>query len=57
MNEVIKQQIIAIRDSGETNMFDVPVVMKIAYRDGFTELLDYIQNKKLDYIHFILTGP
>ena len=26
MNEIIMQQILAIRETGETNMFDLPVV-------------------------------
>ncbi|EGQ26723.1 hypothetical protein HMPREF9372_1264 [Sporosarcina newyorkensis 2681] len=56
MNPTIKEQLLAIRDSGETNMFDVPVVMAIAFREGYTELLTYIENHKLDYVHFILTG-
>ena len=56
MNEIIMQQILAIRETGETNMFDLPVVTSIALRAGYTELVDYLENKKVVYVHFILTG-
>jgi len=34
MTDKIKQQILAIRDTGETNMFDVRKVQEIALREG-----------------------
>ena len=42
MNEIIKQQILSIRESGVTNMFDV-------------DRVQYEANKA-EYAHFILTG-
>ncbi len=56
MNEVIKEQILAIRDTGLTNMFDTKIVQKIAYDMGFYELVNYIEENKSQYGHFILTG-
>lgn len=56
MTPKIKEQILAIRSTGETNMFDVNTVMRIAMRDGFYELVDYLQDHKSEYAHFILTG-
>lgn len=56
MTPTIKKQLLAIRDSGETNMFDVPIVKEIALREGFEELHQYIKNNTLAYVHFILTG-
>lgn len=56
MNEKVKTQILAIRDTGETNMLDVPVVSKIAQREGYRELFDYLENHIDQYIRFILTG-
>ena len=56
MNEIIMQQILAIRETGETNMFDLPVVPSIALRAGNTELEDYLEKNKGEYVHFILTG-
>ena len=37
-------------------MFDVPVVTKIAIREWYTELIDFLEKNKEDYAHFILTG-
>ena len=56
MNEIIMQQILAIRETGETNLFDLPVVTSIALRAGYTELVDYLEKNKGEYLHFILTG-
>ena len=56
MNEIIMQQILAIRETGETNMFDLPVVTSIALRAGYTELVDYLEKNKGAYVHFILIG-
>lgn len=56
MTEEIKEQILAIRNIGETNMFDIPVVIDIAERDGYYELIDYLSEHRDDYVRFILTG-
>lgn len=56
MNEKIKEQILAIRDSGVTNMFDVNRVQYEAYKRGFYELVAYIIDHKAEYCRFILTG-
>ncbi|MGF7142392.1 hypothetical protein HNQ56_000810 [Anaerotaenia torta] len=56
MTEEIKDQILAIRETGETNMFDIPVVIDIAERDGYYELIDYLSEHRDDYVRFILTG-
>ena len=31
MTEIVKEQILAIRETGLTNMFDLPVVQRLAY--------------------------
>ena len=56
MNEIIMKQIFAIRETGVTNMFDLPVVTSIALRAGYMELVDYLERNKGEYVHFILTG-
>lgn len=56
MDKKIKEQIIAIRDTGETNMFDVRRVQEIALREGFNELLAYLSDNTGAYSRFILTG-
>lgn len=56
MTETIKQQIMAVRDSGETNMLDTRMVQYIANREGFYELVIYIEDHREEYAHFIFTG-
>lgn len=56
MTETIKKQILAIRDSGETNMLDVRMVQYIANREGFYELVIYLEEHPKEYAHFIFTG-
>nr|DAU57979.1 MAG TPA: protein of unknown function (DUF5049) [Caudoviricetes sp.] len=56
ITDKIKKQIIAIRDSGETNMFDTRKVQEIANREEFYELVLLIEEKRLAYINFILNG-
>ncbi len=56
MNATVKKQILAIRDSGETNMLDVRMVQYIANREGFYELVVYLEEHKREYVSFIFTG-
>lgn len=52
----VREQIIAIRDSGTTNMFDARNVRELAYMQNYDELVVFIDNHKSNYLHFILTG-
>lgn len=56
MTETVKQQIMAVRDSAETNMLDTRMVQYIANREGFYELVIYIEDHRKEYVYFILTG-
>ena len=56
MTNEIKEQILAIRDTGETNMFDVRKVQEIALREGYDELFLYLADNIGAYSRFILTG-
>jgi len=56
MNQTIKEQILAVRDTGETNMFDTNQVLAIANREGFYELVDYLLDNKKEYANFIMFG-
>lgn len=56
MNNKVKEQILAIRATGETNMFDVPKVQEIALREGYDELLAFLTENTGVYARFILTG-
>ena len=56
MTETIKDQILAIRDTGLTNMFDVNAVQRLAYERDFYELVVYHEENRKEYVHLILTG-
>ncbi len=56
MKEKIKEQILAIRDSGVTNMFDLNRVQYEANQLEFYELVIFIEDEKEKYIQFIMTG-
>lgn len=54
--ELIGYQILSIRDSGATNMFDIDKVREIAQEQRFDELVTYIDTNKDDYVLAIFTG-
>jgi len=56
MDAKVKEQILAIRDTGLTNMFDIPMVQRLAYDRGFYELVCWLEKHRKEYTHFILTG-
>ena len=56
MDAKVKEQILAIRDTGLTNMFDIPMVQRLAYDQGFYELVCWLEEHRKEYTHFILTG-
>ena len=56
MNDKIKEQILAIRKTGLTNMFDVNTVQRIAYEMDFYELVDFLETDRKAYIDFIIYG-
>ena len=56
MPERVKEQILEIRATGETNMFDLPVVQRMAYERDFFERVFFIKEHSNEYTHFILTG-
>ena len=56
MDEKLLRQILAVRDSGLTNMFDVRVVKGIAEKMGFRELAFYVEAFPSDYAYFIIYG-
>lgn len=56
MNAKIKEQIIAIRDTGLTNMFDIKSVQNLAFERDYFELVTFIEEHCDDYMRFILYG-
>lgn len=56
MKEKIKDDILAIRDTGLTNMLDVKEVQRIANEMDFYELVIFTHEHKEEYFDFILYG-
>ena len=56
MTDTTKMQILTIRNSGETNMFDIRRVQQIANRRGYYDLVIYLEEHRKEYVNFILTG-
>ena len=56
MPERVKEQILEIRATCETNMFDLPVVQRMAYERECFELVVFLEEHPKEYVHFILTG-
>ena len=53
---IVKSQILEVRATGKTNMFDVNAVQRIASLMGFHELARFIETDCDAYVSFILTG-
>ena len=57
MDETIKSQVLQVRNSALTNMFDVAAVISIAEHLGFDELAAYLAAGNAgEYTRFIITG-
>lgn len=56
MTDTIRRQILAVRETGRTNMFDTNMVQVIADEMEFHELVVFIEEHKSEYVRFILSG-
>lgn len=56
MTDTVYEQIMDIRESGTTNMFDAKAVFELAVRKSYNELADFIFMDTTGYMSFILTG-
>ena len=56
MSEKVKNQILGIRATGLTNMFDVIAVLRIANELHYYELVVFVEENRKAYVQFILTG-
>lgn len=56
MTKTIREQILKVRDTGLTNMFDTRTVQRIAYESGYYELVLFLEENKKEYANFILYG-
>lgn len=56
MDKKVKEQLLAIRDTSLTNMFDTNMVQRLAFDRGYYELVLYIEDHRKEYARFIMTG-
>ena len=56
MNDKVKAEILQVRDTGRTNMFDTNAVQRIAFEMDLYALVTYLEDHKKEYVHFIMTG-
>ena len=56
MSDKIREQILAIRQTGLTNMFDISTVQHLANEMKFYELVVFLEEYRSEYVRFILTG-
>lgn len=56
IDPVALEQLLEIRDSGETNMFDFNTVQRLAYEQDFYELVNWMEEHKNEYGRLIMYG-
>ena len=56
MTKEVREQILKVRDTGLTNMFDTRNVLEIAEALDFEELVEWLPEHKKEYSSFILYG-
>lgn len=56
MKPTVRKPILAVRDTGETNMLDRSKVAGIAMREGFLDLVIFLEAYESVYSRFISTG-
>ena len=56
MHDTIRNQLLAIRDMGLTNMFDVHMVQRLAFDRNYFELVIFLEEHRKEYVQFILYG-
>ena len=54
--EKILEGVKYVQQTGITNMFDSTMVQRIAFDNGYYELVNFIEEHKKAYGHLILTG-
>lgn len=58
INNELKNQILAVRDTGRTNMCLISNVQRIAYEMELFDLVDFLEDRenRRAYFHFIMNG-
>lgn len=56
MSEKVKEQILYIRSTGLTNMFDLKRIRELAVEFDMPELIEFLDEHQKEYGRFILYG-
>lgn len=56
LTDRIKDQILKVRDTGKTNIFDIPAVQRIAFDLECFDLVIFLEDHRKEYTDFIMTG-
>ena len=56
MSDKVREQILSIRATGLTNMFDTIMVQRLVNDMNYYELVIFIEEHRKEYVQFILTG-
>ena len=56
MTDRIKEQLLAIRDTGLTNMFDIHMVQRLAFDRNYYDLVIFLEEHPGEYTRFIMYG-
>ncbi len=56
MTDTIRNQILAVCATGQTNMFAVKSVQRLAYEMDYFELVNFIDEHRDEYTRFIANG-
>ena len=56
MTDKIREQILAIRATGLTNMFDKNMVQRLAFERDMYELVMFLEDEPKEYVKFIMYG-
>ena len=56
MTDKIREQILAIRATGLTNMFDKNMVQRLAFERDMYELVIFLEDEPKEYVKFIMYG-
>ena len=56
VDKEVRDGILAVRNTGRTNMFDAEKVKEIAYELGYAETKDWIEDHPSDYSKGIFEG-
>lgn len=56
MTDKVREQILKVRETGKTNMFDTRMVQRIGLDMHLYEMVIFIEENKTEYVNFILYG-